>query len=127
MYTKEEIYIVMFMFLNELYEKNKSDTIGSLLGDMSILNGTPVDPAILEDWNKIIETENINDLISVKQGIVIIKSFLENYKTNFAMDLEDAIFEFDKMSQNEKYITTYIENVLEASEFSEKIDFSLEN
>ncbi len=46
----------MYNFLEEYYLRTKSDDIGSLLGDISLLNnGSSADPAMQKDWNKAYE------------------------------------------------------------------------
>jgi hypothetical protein len=49
--TEKEAYEAMFAFLEQLYNRTKSDDIGGLLGGMSILpDGDTADPAIRYDW-----------------------------------------------------------------------------
>ena len=46
----------MYNFLEEYYLRTKSDDIGSLLGDISLLtDGSSADPAMQKDWNKAYE------------------------------------------------------------------------
>lgn len=45
-------YKAMFNFLEAYYERGKSDEIGGLLGDLSLLDdGSSADPAMMEDWD----------------------------------------------------------------------------
>ena len=54
--TKEKAYLAMFAFLEDYYERGKSDEIGSMLGSMSLLqDGGTADPAIEQDWNDALE------------------------------------------------------------------------
>ena len=51
----DEAYLAMFAFLDAHYSRTKSDDIGGLLGDMSLLpSGSPADPAVSEDWAKAV-------------------------------------------------------------------------
>ncbi|CAM2157420.1 conserved hypothetical protein [Paraburkholderia tropica] len=54
--TLQEAYLSMFEFLVELYQRTKSDELGSMLGDLSLLeDGTTADPAAWGDWLKCVE------------------------------------------------------------------------
>ncbi len=45
-------YRMMYRYLDSLWEQTRDDTLGGLLGEMSLLpDGTPADPAHTEDWN----------------------------------------------------------------------------
>ena len=49
--TPELAYLAMYEFLVDLYQRTKSDELGSLLGSMSYLSdGETADPAIWKDW-----------------------------------------------------------------------------
>ncbi len=49
--TAKQAYEAMYDFLNDAYERTKSDAIGSMLGDMSTLcDGQVVDDAMWSDW-----------------------------------------------------------------------------
>jgi len=53
--TDKEAYTAMYLFLGELYEKFGYDQLGGLLGGMSLLkDGTTADPAIWNDWLRMI-------------------------------------------------------------------------
>ncbi len=53
--TEKQAYAAMYYFLEQIYENTKSDAIGGLLGDMSLLaDGTPADSSIVNDWNNAI-------------------------------------------------------------------------
>ncbi len=50
--TEDQACSAMFIFLEEVWKRTKSDGLSMLLGDMSLLeDGTPADPAVVEDWN----------------------------------------------------------------------------
>lgn len=52
----QEAYLAMYEFLIELYQRTQSDELGSLLGDLSLLeDGTTVDPAAWGDWLRCVE------------------------------------------------------------------------
>ncbi len=49
--NEKEAFIAMFYFLDAYFDRTKSDEIGSLLGDLTLLDdGKPADPAAWEDW-----------------------------------------------------------------------------
>lgn len=55
--TYLEALKVMNCFLEKYYEQTSSEDIGSLLGDMQILDdGKTADPAVWEDWVNCIRT-----------------------------------------------------------------------
>lgn len=55
--TKHQAYAAMFRFLEDYYERTKSDDVGSLLGSMRLLNDSnPADPAIAIDWERAIKS-----------------------------------------------------------------------
>ncbi|MGD1901946.1 MAG: hypothetical protein ACFB9N_06875 [Geitlerinemataceae cyanobacterium] len=52
----KEAYLAMYEFLNDFYDRTKSDEVGGLLGEMSLLgDGSTADPAAWEDWLRCIE------------------------------------------------------------------------
>jgi hypothetical protein len=54
--TDKQAYAAMFRFLERLYMRTKSDELGGLLGEMSMLeDGLPADPAIVDDWRQAVE------------------------------------------------------------------------
>lgn len=54
--TDKQAYIAMFRFLEKVYMRTKSDDLGGLLGGLSILgDGSPADPAVVEDWQQAVE------------------------------------------------------------------------
>ena len=53
--TPELAYLAMYEFLVELYQRTKSDELGSLLGGMSYLaDGETADPAVWKDWMRCV-------------------------------------------------------------------------
>lgn len=53
--TPELAYLAMYEFLAELYQRTKSDELGSLLGSMSYLaDGETADPAVWTDWMRCV-------------------------------------------------------------------------
>jgi hypothetical protein len=49
--TVHQAYASMYAFLEQYYERGRSDDIGALLGFMSLLpDGGTADPAIWHDW-----------------------------------------------------------------------------
>jgi hypothetical protein len=54
--TDQQAYAAMYYFLKQIWERTKSDDLGGILGDLSVLpDGTPADPAVPKDWNRAIE------------------------------------------------------------------------
>ena len=52
----QEAYLSMFEFIVELYKRTKSDDLGAILGDLSLLpDGTTADPAAWSDWLRCVE------------------------------------------------------------------------
>ena len=50
--SDRQAYAVMREFLTRYYERTGSDDVGSLLGDLQLLqDGGSADPAALDDWN----------------------------------------------------------------------------
>lgn len=53
--ANKEGYLAMMSFLEKYYERTASDDIGALLGDLQLdEDGSPFDPAVIEDWNSSI-------------------------------------------------------------------------
>lgn len=51
-----EAYQAMFNFLEAHYNRTKSDDIGSLLGDLQLLDDKqPADPAAWRDWLEAVQ------------------------------------------------------------------------
>jgi hypothetical protein len=51
--TEDQAYRTMFLFLEERYLRLPSDGLGTLLGELRILeDGGPADPAIKEEWQR---------------------------------------------------------------------------
>ena len=53
--TDEQAYAAMFRFLEQFYDRTKSDDIGGLLGDMAIMpDGGNANPVVRRDWEDAI-------------------------------------------------------------------------
>lgn len=53
--TDKQAYAAMYRFLKGLYLRTKSDYLAGLLGGMSTLeDGSPADPAIVNDWREAV-------------------------------------------------------------------------
>ncbi|WP_321897890.1 hypothetical protein [Paraburkholderia heleia] len=53
--TPDLAYLAMYEFLVDLYQRTKSDELGSLLGSMSYLgDGETADPAVWKDWMRCV-------------------------------------------------------------------------
>ena len=47
----KQAYLAMFTFLDDFWNRTKSDDVGALLGSMPLLaDGKTADPSIWEDW-----------------------------------------------------------------------------
>lgn len=69
--TEKEAYEAMYAFLEQIYEVNKSDDIGSLLGGMSFLpEASTADPAMWSDW--------LECVLRAKQGEVDVNLRLDD-------------------------------------------------
>ncbi|MCR5540009.1 MAG: hypothetical protein K6F71_04135 [Ruminococcus sp.] len=67
----------------------KNDDLGLLLGTMDpemLTDGTPVDPAVLDDWNSFFKQVPSND----HEFIEVIDSFLDHYEKNEGFDFPYA-------------------------------------
>lgn len=54
--TKEQAFLAMYSFLDGYYQLTKSDGVGGLLGDLSLLpDGAPADAAALQDWDAAVQ------------------------------------------------------------------------
>lgn len=53
--TSQQAFKAMVLFLENLYERTKSDDVGGLLGDLILLNDDiTADPAAWDDWMKCV-------------------------------------------------------------------------
>ncbi|WP_375304381.1 hypothetical protein WI560_18970 [Bradyrhizobium sp. A11] len=53
--TQDQAYSAMFIFLEEAWKRTQSDGLAEILGGMSLLeDGTPADPAVVEDWKSAV-------------------------------------------------------------------------
>jgi len=56
MLSEKQAYSAMFIFLEGIWERTKSEELAIILGNMSILpDGGPADPAILSDWKRAVD------------------------------------------------------------------------
>jgi hypothetical protein len=56
MLTEVQAYAAMYHYLEKLWERTKSDALGSMLSDMSLLpDGAPADPAVEVRWKDAVE------------------------------------------------------------------------
>ena len=69
-------YVLNYCFFSSRELMMKNDDLGLLLGTMDpdmLTDGTPVDPAVLDDWNSIFKSVPSSD----HELIDLIDSFLE--------------------------------------------------
>jgi hypothetical protein len=56
MLTEKQAHAAMYYFLDQFYQRTKSDDVGGLLGDMSLLpDGEPADSTISEEWEEAVQ------------------------------------------------------------------------
>jgi hypothetical protein len=82
--TNLQAFNIMKQYLNSFYHKTKSDDIGSLLGDIWLLeDGLTADPAAWEDWvdsiKSIIPGFKNHDQLTLEQAFLSARKFLEGY------------------------------------------------
>ncbi|MEZ0262429.1 MAG: hypothetical protein ACAH80_15600 [Alphaproteobacteria bacterium] len=56
--TQKQAYMAMYNFLNQYWERGKTDELAILLGAMSLTvwkDGGPGDPAYVKDWDKSVK------------------------------------------------------------------------
>lgn len=62
--SKEEAYLAMYFFIENLYALTNDDSLAGFLGSMQVLkDGKPMDPAYWEDWE-----HSILKVLSKPQG-----------------------------------------------------------
>jgi len=55
--TYKEGYLAMICFLEKIFHQTKSEDIGSLLGDLQLLeDGCSMDPSSWKDWEDCIDS-----------------------------------------------------------------------
>jgi hypothetical protein len=54
--TEEQAYAAMFHYLEQLWERTKSDDLGGFLGSMCLLqDGGTADPAVIHEWAEAVD------------------------------------------------------------------------
>lgn len=79
-----QAFNIMKQYLDTFYHKTKSDDIGSLLGDIWLLDdGETADPAAWEDWmdsvKSVVPEFKSHDLLTLDQAFLAARKFLEGY------------------------------------------------
>ena len=104
-------YILDYCFFSNREEMIKNDDLGLLLGTMDpemLTDGTPVDPAVLDDWNSFFKQVPSND----HEFIEVIDSFLDHYEKNEGFDFPYAR-KVLKQSETLTYVKTAKEKAFE--------------
>ena len=104
-------YILDYCFFSNREEMIKNDDLGLLLGTMDpemLTDGTPVDPAVLDDWNSFFKLVPSND----HEFIEVIDSFLDHYEKNEGFDFPYAR-KVLKQSETLDYVKTAKEKAFE--------------
>lgn len=88
----------MICFLDDYYNKTLSDDIGSLLGDIQLLEdgSNTWDPAAWNDWNLALEQKK---LVSTMEGFNGIFNFLMSYYIRTSCSSNDIKLLLDDMRQ----------------------------
>ncbi|TDF94151.1 hypothetical protein [Paenibacillus piri] len=56
-----DAFKAMVLFLEDYYDRTKSDDVGSLLGDLIILaDGSTADPAVWKEWLDCLDRSSVN-------------------------------------------------------------------
>jgi hypothetical protein len=56
MLTEKQAYAAMFHYLEKSWERTKSDAVGAMLGNLSLLpDGLPADAAVAADWSEAVD------------------------------------------------------------------------
>ena len=76
------LYKNLFVFLSDIYSKEKIDDLGCLLGDMRLLDDNiSCDPAIFQDWENIFTSNKINDDIIYENCILFLNEYAIRIKS----------------------------------------------
>lgn len=64
--TEKDAYLAMFSFLEDYYNRTKSDEIGSMLSGMCLMNdGRPMDGAYWDEWKQSVQ-KSLNGLVDAE-------------------------------------------------------------
>jgi len=78
----KNVYNNLFLFLSDIYFKEKIDDLGCLLGDMRMLDDNiSCDPAIFQDWERIFILNQINDDIIYEKCIMFLNEYANRIKS----------------------------------------------
>ena len=80
--THSQAFEAMKYFLEKYYENTHSDDLGSLLGDLSLLqDGMPADGAIWLEWLESIKKMGAfqKDILNIHEATEVMKRFLKEY------------------------------------------------
>jgi hypothetical protein len=54
LWTKDQAYLATLHFLDQMFDSKRED-IGALIRDMTLLDGKPRDPTLIEPWKRAVE------------------------------------------------------------------------
>ena len=100
-------YILDYCFFSNREMLMQNDDLGLLLGTMDpkmLTDGTPVDPAVLDDWNSIFKQAPSSD----QEFIEVIDDFLGYYEKNEGFD-----FPFARKILKQKETLNYVKTAKE--------------
>ena len=67
--NEKQAYLAMFSFLEDYYNRTKSDDIGSMLGAMCLTNdGMPMDAAYWHEWQLAVQ-KSLNGLVDAEMRL----------------------------------------------------------
>ncbi|MBD5459385.1 MAG: hypothetical protein HDR26_00350 [Lachnospiraceae bacterium] len=91
----QDAYLMMFEILSDYYLNiNKSESLGSLLGDMDpymFSDRKPADPATYNDWYDVIVKYAEDGEIKDEDIIFALQDFLSDYQKRFGFDFKEII------------------------------------
>lgn len=103
----KQAYLTTFYFLDMIYDENKNDVLGGLLGSMNpniFIDNISADPAIWEDWENCAKTITKDGFLTANQAFQVMILFLEFNQNEFGDNLSWIILELKKSYENEKWI-----------------------
>ena len=101
----------MFIFLDEYYNRKKTDDLGALLGIITpnlCEDKLPADKASFNQWTAclkgIIARTADCDLLSVKESYNVMISFLRYYENEFGFDFKEVLNDLKTDSMKKEWI-----------------------
>jgi hypothetical protein len=102
--TYKQALLAAFTILDDLYDQTKSESLGSLLGDMNpfiFADRTPADPAIWSEWVVCAETVQSGGFLTANNVFQTLSSFLRNHEQQYGY-AKNTILESIQISSYQK-------------------------